>query len=751
MRKTLFIFVCLFMLAGCGKSTDVLDTSDLAAGTGNTSETLSTADDSAASVTDISDIVIDEDTSAADDEDGTAAGTKLDLPVVPEGVLSPKSLASKDVPDNPYMAKGASIIHNDSYSSDVTDSIMPLGIYPEVNAAQEIEANNAPPCFFYDSNGRKVTPYSITKDGQQIGGGVAIRDVDAPGIETLGRYLPAIDEPGAGYGMQISYAFVDNLNHIVSATTHGHIVMFKTTAEDQTVLPVFEKVLDVDVLSLAYERLGEDIDPNVMSVTMDYDGNIWCVTGGFHKNPEHSQDGFIAYIPREYIDRTLAGEQLSTADYVQLMRLEGENCENGISSHPLGCTILTNRALYLLHSENGAIQIKWRTEYGSNGGKKAPEESGITGAGLAWGGGASPSLSNELALFTDNLDPVNLIAVNMVSGEIAAQIPVLDELGENAAVSIENSINVYDWGESFGSGESGRVSVLVFNWLGAGNAKLYEEGSDSSVQLYSNLYDENWIEQGSKMLMPGIERVDFIKDEQGIWSAESVWTRDDICDTSMMKLSTATGYIYGYTQLPGSDLWSFMALDFETGETVMDVAVSDAPDFNNMAVGMMSGLNGNTVYCPTNNQMMLRLQDRFAYVADFPDTELDINQMGRAVLTTEQFQEQSNTQLIPATYLHWAEAEGSAAEFVFRVNGLSSKPSDYSLFVTVSGEQQNSLDMPKEWTLTGENGTQLDSVQTLNASEIYEMHIPVEDGCEWDLNADTGEMQLKVILAEAVE
>ena len=42
------------------------------------------------------------------------------------------------------------------------------------------------------------------------------------------------------------------------------------------------------------------------------------------------------------------------------------------------------------------------------------------------------------------------------------------------------------------------------------------------------------------MVVPGVERVDTIKTKDG-YEMKSIWCRNDIRDTSMMKLSTATG------------------------------------------------------------------------------------------------------------------------------------------------------------------------------------------------------------------
>ena len=100
-----------------------------------------------------------------------------------------------------------------------------------------------------------------------------------------------------------------------------------------------------------------------------------------------------------------------------------------------------------------------------------------TGGGLAWGSGCSPSLTPELVMFTDNADPVKLLALDMKTGEIVASLPVLDDLPEGYQVAVENSAIVYDDSE-------GTVSTIVCNWFGAGNAGLADSNSDSSIQSY---------------------------------------------------------------------------------------------------------------------------------------------------------------------------------------------------------------------------------------------------------------------------
>ena len=110
---------------------------------------------------------------------------------------------------------------------------------------------------------------------------------------------------------------------------------------------------------------------------------------------------------------------------------------------------------------------------------------------------------------------------------------------------------------------------------------------------------------------------------------KSIWCRSDLSDTSMMKLSTATGYIYGYVQNLETGMWQYIMLDFETGETVFTMDISDKPGYNNMAIGMYAGNSGNSLYCPTGYLELLRLQDRFVYLPEMPYRKVDLDQAMR--------------------------------------------------------------------------------------------------------------------------
>ena len=640
-------------------------------------------------------------------------------------VVPIKPITAKAIDDNPYMAKSDANIHHDCYNSDTTDEVLLVDIYPEINVSYEKVNPNASPAVFFDTYGHAVVP---------LQGGLAIRDINADEAQTEGYFSPAKHD-GGGYVIQSSYSFVDESNRLVCPTSNNHVLMLKATDDAGNVLPEFEKVLDIDIKAAAEEITGKTLDQNLLSVVFDYEGNLWFATGGFRIYPERKQQGAMGYISRAAIDAILKGENVDLKESTFVYELEpGEGAENGIASSKEGAVILTNQNCYLLNAKDG-VQVQWSTPYESVGAKDSKEGDETTGGGLAWGGGCSPSLTSKLVMFTDNQDPVNLLALDMKTGEIMASMPVIDELPENMQVSVENSAMVYDNGE-------GTVSTIVCNWFGAGSAKLADADNDSSIQTYENIYDVNWLKQGNKMVAPGVERVDTIKTKDG-YEMKSIWCRDDIRDTSMMKLSTATGYIYGYVQDMESGMWQFIMLDFETGETVFTMDVSDKPGYNNMAIGMYAGNSGNTLYCPTGYLELLRLQDRFVYLPEMPYRKVDLDKAKRNVLTQEEFTEAGGKGSV-AGWLNTITVENvhPNTTVAIRMKGIAGEADTFTLYAY---DKENKLkEVPAElWHVQEEDNTVPDK---LTEDTLYEVHVMVEDGGEFDLSDTEKEIKIAVIL-----
>ena len=662
-------------------------------------------------------MVCAEETQVEETQTEENAGQTSELPI--------KTLTPKVMDVNPYMAASDSNIHHDCYNTDSTDEVLPVDIYSEINVSYEKVNPNASPAVFFDSYGHSVVP---------LLGGLAIRDINADEAQTLGYFSPKQHDNGS-YLIQSSYSFVDESNRIVCPTNDNRVLMLKATDEEGNVLPEFEKVLDIDIKAAAEAALGKTLDQNLLSVVFDYEGNLWFATGGFRIYPDRKQQGTFGYVSRAAIDKILNGEDVDLSDAVFVYELEpGEGAENGIAASKEGAVILTNLKCYLLQADNGVKKV-WETSYKSVGAKESKEGDETTGGGLAWGGGCSPSLTKDLVMFTDNQDPVNLIAVDMKTGEQVASMPVIDELPEGTQVSVENSAIVYDDGE-------GTVSTIVCNWFGAGSAKLGEADNDSSIQSYENIYDVGWLRQGNKMIAPGIERVDTVKTEDG-YEMKSIWCRSDLSDTSMMKLSTATGYIYGYVQDMETGMWQYIMLDFETGETAFTMDISDKPGYNNMAIGMYAGNSGNALYCPTGYLELLRLQDRFVYLPEMPYRKVDLDQAMRNVLSQEKFAADGGQGDVEG-WLNTITVENvhPNTTVAIRMKGISGETGSLKLYAY--GTDGTLKEVPIEkWHIQTEDG---ETPDTLSEDVLYEVHMTVEDSGDFDLSETEKEIKISAVL-----
>ena len=658
-----------------------------------------------------------EETQAEEIQTEENTGQTSELPI--------KTLTQKVIDENPYMAASDSNIHHDCYNTDSTDEVLPVGIYSEINVSYEKTNANASPAIFFDSYGHAVVP---------LLGGLAIRDINAEETQTLGYFSPKQHDNGE-YLIQSSYSFVDESNRLVCPTNNNHVLMLKATDEDGNVLPEFEKVLDIDIKAAAEAALGKTLDQNLLAVVFDYEGNLWFATGGFRIYPDRKQQGAMGYISRTAIDAILNGEETDLSDAVFVYELApGEGAENGIAASKDGAVILTNQNCYLLQADNGVKKI-WETPYESAGAKESKEGDETTGGGLAWGSGCSPSLTKDLVMFTDNQETVNLLALDMKTGEVVANLPVIDELPEGSQVAVENSAIVYDNG-------AGTVSTIVCNWFGAGSANLGKEDSDSSIQSYTNIYDENWLKQGNKMITPGVERVDTIKTEDG-YEMKSIWCRSDLSDTSMMKLSTATGYIYGYVQNLETGMWQYIILDFETGETVFSMDVASKPMYNNMAIGMYAGNSGNSLYCPTGYLELLRLQDRFVYLPEMPYRKVDLDQAMRNVLSQEKFAADGGLGDVEG-WLNTITIENvhPNTTVAIRMKGISGETGSLKLYAY--GTDGTLKEVPAEkWHIQTEDG---ETPDTLSEDVLYEVYMTMEDGGDFDLSETEKEIKISAVL-----
>ena len=247
----------------------------------------------------------------------------------------------------------------------------------------------------------------------------------------------------------------------------------------------------------------------------------------------------------------------------------------------------------------------------------------------------------------------------------------------------------------------------------------------------------------------------YVAAEYALWTSGCFWPGDSISSPycwfdllltpCMLKLSTATGYIYGYVQDLTTGMWQYIILDFATGETVFTMDVSNKFGYNNMAIGMYAGNSGNALYCPTGYMELLRLQDRFVYLPEMPYREVDLDKAARNILSQEQFELDGGE----GTVASWSNSVSIRnvhpnTTVAFRMNNLSGSASDLSLYAY--GTDGKLAKVASElWSITDETG---EAVTELTDGTLYEVRITVADGGELDLSEVEKEIKFSCVLGK---
>ena len=163
----------------------------------------------------------------------------------------------------------------------------------------------------------------------------------------------------------------------------------------------------------------------------------------------------------------------------------------------------------------------------------------------------------------------------------------------------------------------------------------------------------------------------------------------------------------------------------------------------NMKIGMYAGNSGNTLYCPTGYLELLRLQDRFVYLPEMPYRKVDLDKAKRNVLTQEEFTEAGGKGNV-AGWLNTITVENvhPNTTVAIRMKGIAGKADTFTLYAY---DKENKLkEVPAElWHIQEEDGTLPDK---LTEDTLYEVHVMVEDGGEFDLSDTEKEIKIAVIL-----
>jgi hypothetical protein len=253
--------------------------------------------------------------------------------------------------------------------------------------------------------------------------------------------------------------------------------------------------------------------------------------------------------------------------------LEGEEIENSFSVGPEGAYIVSDHALYYfgLDAEQRP-KLGWREVYDRGLQRKVGQ--------INQGSGTTPTiLGEDYVAITDNAEPrMNVLVYRRklaASGtRLICKTPV------------------------FQAGQSATENTLI--------------GLNRSLIVENNAgYDIFTTMRGGKTSAPGLARIDVRADESG---CDTVWESQEISQTTVPKLSSATGLIYLYTKASdapkGADAYYFTAVDFKSGRTVFRVLTGTGVRFDNNWAAISLAADG-TAYVGVLNGLV-RVRDQAA-------------------------------------------------------------------------------------------------------------------------------------------
>lgn len=260
---------------------------------------------------------------------------------------------------------------------------------------------------------------------------------------------------------------------------------------------------------------------------------------------------------------------VGTNGQVKARRLLGEEIENSFSVAEDGVYIVSDHALYRFElGRRGEPRVVWRETYDRGTGRKVGQ--------INQGSGTTPTILGDYVVIADNAEPrMNVLVYRR------------DRVHRNRRVCRT---------PVFADGLSATENTLI----GHGRSLVVE--NNAGYDIFSTMQD-------GRTSAPGLARLDIREDESG---CDVVWESDEISQTTVPKLSTATGLIYVYTKLPdapgGVDAYYFTAIDFETGRTAYSVLTGTGMRYDNHWAAITLSPDG-TAYVGVLNGL-IRVRDR---------------------------------------------------------------------------------------------------------------------------------------------
>jgi hypothetical protein len=256
---------------------------------------------------------------------------------------------------------------------------------------------------------------------------------------------------------------------------------------------------------------------------------------------------------------------------IRVQRLSGEEIENSFSIGPDGVYIVSDHALYRFGLDDDKTpKVVWREHYDRGTQRKVGQ--------INQGSGTTPTmLGEDYVAIADNAEPrMNVLVYRR------------DDTSQGRRLVCKMPV--------FQPHKSATENTLI----GHGRSLIVENNAG---------YDLFLTMRGGKTSAPGLARIDVREDESG---CDMVWESQEISQTTVPKLSTATGLVYLYTKLSNApeetDAYYFSALDFKTGKTVFRVLAGTGVRFDNNWAAISLSPDG-TAYVGVLNGL-IRVRDR---------------------------------------------------------------------------------------------------------------------------------------------
>ena len=433
-----------------------------------------------------------------------------------------KCIPHVPIPQHPYMSPNpGSNMHCDAYISDTYEASGPLGLSPKV--LSRTQGFGGYGTIAFDSKRRLIGVFS---NGRRF----RLELMDPYTFEELAAYeLPPRDwrfflkgiRPWEYLGAGM-YFYLDHLDRAVVPTTRNTVQVVQSP--DGVKRRHFELVREYDLS--AYLVLGKDDSPAF--VLPDWNGEYYWFA---------SVEGVVGTIHTE------SGKIVS-------FRLEGELVENSFAVGEDGVFIISDQAMYRFrHDGKGTPLVDWRTAYSKATCRKAGH--------ISQGSGTSVTLTGTpkdgLIVVADNAEPrINLLFIKRSNGAITCTLPVFDE------------------------GKSGTdLTAIAFE-----HADQHGKGTG----VYSAIVENNWGHHTVPFSrpVPGLSRVDALRNRDGTYSCKEVWTTRDM-SIGGFRLSLGNGLVYIYDRVVSccNSKWYFTAIDFGTGATAFKQLTGTGIGYNN--------------------------------------------------------------------------------------------------------------------------------------------------------------------------